>query len=244
MTVTASIQFVQPGGGGTGTVGQALIGLVALPVTIHNGDDTNVVNTTFELIDTPTGSAIAVGVAQDGALKTYAFTPDIPGGYDVHIITTDAQGNSAEDYRVFQVLETSGRLIPPFRGDASSLNFAGQKFGWAPYLRAYLKKLDVLAAAAPIRPTVTIAAYNIDFTLGDVFKKTLGAGAQVFTFSGAVTGQSINVEVTGAASTLTWPTHKKAGGVALVQTAAGTDWYTIIYDGTDYTIAQGPVNVS
>mgnify|MGYP006330750103 FL=1 len=42
----------------------------------------------------------------------------------------------------------------------------------------------------------------------------------------------IVVRVTGAASTLTWPTVKWAGGVAPTQTASGIDVYTFVHDGT------------
>lgn len=79
---------------------------------------------------------------------------------------------------------------------------------------------------------VVVAAYAIDWTLGQFFTKTLGAGAQVFTFSGAASGRTITVRVTGAASTLTWPTVKWASGTPPTQTASGIDVYTFFHDGT------------
>ncbi len=81
--------------------------------------------------------------------------------------------------------------------------------------------------------TTAIAAMAIDWALGMVYTKTLAAGANVFTFSNAASGMSIIVRVTGAASTLTWPTVLWAGGVAPTQTASGKDVYTFIHDGTD-----------
>jgi hypothetical protein len=78
-----------------------------------------------------------------------------------------------------------------------------------------------------------VAAMAIDWSAGSVFTKTLAAGANTFTFSNATSGRMITVRVTGAASTLTWPTVKWPGGVAPTQTASGTDVYTFVHDGTN-----------
>ncbi len=66
-----------------------------------------------------------------------------------------------------------------------------------------------------------------------MFTKTLGAGAQVFTFDNEASGMVIVVRVTGAASTLTWPTVSWAGGTPPTQTASGIDIYTFVHDGTN-----------
>lgn len=79
---------------------------------------------------------------------------------------------------------------------------------------------------------VAMGASAIDWSLGPVFTKTLAAGANTFTFSNQASGMVIVVRVTGAASTLTWPTVKWAGGVAPTQTASGIDVYTFVHDGT------------
>ncbi len=79
---------------------------------------------------------------------------------------------------------------------------------------------------------VAMGASAIDWSLGTVFTKTLSAGANTFTWSNQASGMSITVRVTGAASTLTWPTTKWAGGAAPTQTASGTDVYTFVHDGT------------
>lgn len=79
---------------------------------------------------------------------------------------------------------------------------------------------------------IAVAALEIDWALGAVFTKTLAAGANTFTFSNQASGMVIVVRVTGAASTLTWPTVKWAGGVAPTQTASGIDVYTFVHDGT------------
>lgn len=79
---------------------------------------------------------------------------------------------------------------------------------------------------------IAVAAMEIDWSLGPVQTKTLAAGANTFTFANQGSGQVLVVRVTGAASTLTWPTIKWAGGVAPTQTASGTDIYTLVHDGT------------
>ncbi len=91
----------------------------------------------------------------------------------------------------------------------------------------------VLAPFGNVDGSVAVSAYAIDWSLGTVFYKTLGAGAQVFTFSNAADGMCIVVEVTGSASTLTWPTVLWPGGVAPTQTASGTDIYTFIQRGSN-----------
>ncbi len=80
---------------------------------------------------------------------------------------------------------------------------------------------------------IAVSAMAIDWSLGSVFTKTLAAGANTFTFSNQASGMVIVVRVTGAASTLTWPTVLWAGGVAPTQTASGKDVYTFVHDGTD-----------
>lgn len=79
---------------------------------------------------------------------------------------------------------------------------------------------------------IAVAAMEIDWAAGPVQTKTLAAGANTFTFSNQASGMVIVVRVTGAASTLTWPTVKWAGGVAPTQTASGIDVYTFVHDGT------------
>lgn len=80
---------------------------------------------------------------------------------------------------------------------------------------------------------IAVSAMAIDWSLGAVFTKTLAAGGNTFTFSNQASGMVIVVRVTGAASTLTWPTVLWAGGVAPTQTASGTDVYTFVHDGTN-----------
>lgn len=78
-----------------------------------------------------------------------------------------------------------------------------------------------------------MGALAIDWTLSNVFTKTLANGGNTITFSNQASGMCIMVRLTGAGtSTVTWPTVKWAGGAAPTQTAAGTDVYTFVHDGT------------
>ncbi len=89
------------------------------------------------------------------------------------------------------------------------------------------------AGGSGIAPAEPIAALDIDWSLSAVFTKTLSAGSNTLTFSNAESGATIIVRLTGAASTVTWPTVKWAGGTPPTQTASGTDIYTFVHDGTD-----------
>lgn len=89
---------------------------------------------------------------------------------------------------------------------------------------------------------VAIAALSIDWTAGLIFTKALAVGANAITFTGAASGMSISVRLTGAGgSTVTWPAGTRwASGAAPTQTPAGTDVYTFIHDGANIygTVAQ------
>lgn len=90
-------------------------------------------------------------------------------------------------------------------------------------------KLDGLQAQGA---SVAIAALDVDWSLSQVFYKTLAAGGNTFTFSNATDGWGITVILTGAASTVTWPTVKWPGGVAPTQTASGVDVYSFVKRGS------------
>ncbi len=92
--------------------------------------------------------------------------------------------------------------------------------------------------------SVTPAAFSIDWSLSNTFLKTLAAGANTFTFANATDGGGITIAVTGAASTLSWPSVKWAGGVVPTQTASGTDVYSFVKIGSTIYGAVGPVNAS
>lgn len=88
--------------------------------------------------------------------------------------------------------------------------------------RAILQSVDVIAAS------------DIDWSLGNLFSKSVGVNT-VFTFSNAVSGQRIRVKVTAlAAVTVAWPAVTWKGGVTPSQTADKTDFYDLFFDGTTY----------
>jgi len=87
---------------------------------------------------------------------------------------------------------------------------------------------DVTASGASAASSVPIPMLQIDWPLGEVFTKTLDAGANAFTFANDADGDVIIVEVTGAASTLTWPVGIRwQGGAPPTQSASGVTLYTL-----------------
>lgn len=78
-----------------------------------------------------------------------------------------------------------------------------------------------------------LAALAIDWSLAPTFTKTLAFGSNTFTFANQTAGRVIVVRLTGAGSTVAWPSVRWAGGVAPTQTTSGTDVYTFFYDGSN-----------
>lgn len=94
---------------------------------------------------------------------------------------------------------------------------------------------------ASTRPAVAMAALNVDWSAGEVFGKTLAAGANAITFSNVTDGQTISVRLTsnGGGSTASWPAGVKwPGGVApTLTTPSGTDIFTFMREnGVTYGI--------
>jgi hypothetical protein len=107
-----------------------------------------------------------------------------------------------------------------------------QSFAWDTTGVTVSKKLKVNGAA--VLDNTAIAAADIDWSLGNVFTKTLAANT-TFTFSNMSDGQTIVVRLTNTASnyTVTWPTCKWSGGVAPTMTiGAKDDVYTFIRIGS------------
>lgn len=81
---------------------------------------------------------------------------------------------------------------------------------------------------------VAVAAFDIDWSLGDIFTLTLSGGADTITFSNVGTKRkTIILHLTGAGGTVTLPTILWPAGVVPTQTASGKDTYTFTFDGTD-----------
>jgi hypothetical protein len=140
MPVAAAVQFTQ--GVTVGPPGEALFGVTGTNVTVANGNNALVDNWAFDVIDVPPGSAIPIGLAQDGATPTWTFDPDVTGGYLIQITLTGSDGSVAIDTRCFGVKETNGRFRPPFKATDVMLNFAGQTRGWATYMEAWFDAID------------------------------------------------------------------------------------------------------
>lgn len=141
----ASIRFSQ--GATVGAAGQALLGVAGTLVTVANDDDTNVVEWTFIVNAVPPTSSVPVGTVQSGSSPSWTFTPDVADCYLITLQTKDNIGVVRSDTRAFGVLRTSGRIVPPFAGDAGSLNFqnapwSNHNIGWDPVMRAWLDYVD------------------------------------------------------------------------------------------------------
>jgi hypothetical protein len=80
--------------------------------------------------------------------------------------------------------------------------------------------------------SVAMGALEVNWAAGNVFTKTLAAGGNTITFANSADGQTIVVILTGAASTVTWPSVEWAGGTPPVQTASGVDVWTFVKAGS------------
>ncbi len=134
--------------------GVALLGVITDPVTISNGNDSNVGQWTFEVIGAPPTSSLTIGIVQVGTIPTFTFIPDVPGGYLFRLTVQGSNGEIAQDLRVFQTPETSGRIIPPFKSTDDSLNFfigiTQNLSGWANTQGDYDRAIDILAPGSGI----------------------------------------------------------------------------------------------
>jgi hypothetical protein len=86
---------------------------------------------------------------------------------------------------------------------------------------------------AVVQQTVAIPALNVDWGGGNVFTKSLGAGANTITFSNDADGQTITIFLSthASGSTVTWPAGVQwPGGTEPTQTATAgaVDAYTLI----------------
>lgn len=231
MSVAAAVKFVQ--GFVVGTPGQALFGVLTTNVTVSNGVNTGVVRWVFEVLAVPTGSAVPIGVAQDGPLSTWTFSPDVTGGYLVKVtVYSSGDQEQATDARCFGVPELSGHFIPPFTprdefGDAV-LNFGGQTRGWAVYLETWLKYVDTLVASVVIDAKDAVRAATVANTalagLLTIDGVVLGAGDRVLVKNQAAPQDNgIYVAAAGA-----WARSPDANTSALVTSGM----YCLVTEGT------------
>src|SRR6202142_3517931 len=104
--VAASILFAQ--GVEVGEIGASyIVDKTAGAVNISNGapgGNTGATTWTFQLLDSPYGSAIAPAVLASGGTNNYSFTWDVPGTYRIMMTVTGS--GSATDTRDIIVLTT------------------------------------------------------------------------------------------------------------------------------------------
>jgi hypothetical protein len=145
-----------------------------------------------------------------------------------------------EGTSTFTTLGTAFNVVQ-FGRQAGGIYFKGSTIGDGIITRAAtaeeILQLDAMLSsyvksAADPNPTVAVAALDIDWSEGEVFTKTLAAGANTLTFSNVPESKTIIVVLTGAASTVTWPAAVKwPGGTEPTQTASGEDVYTFVKAG-------------
>lgn len=234
MPVTAAIKLTQ--GVTTDAAGRSLIGVLTTPVTASNGDDTGVVFWRWEVLDVPAASAVATGVRTEGSLQTLVFSPDARGGYMLRLTTRDKLGNQAVDQRVFQVLEASGRLIPPLGGDDRSLNFAGQTRGWAKYEEQWLHYVDTIVGGGlsfedegiSTGPTRSILNF---VGAGVTAVDNPGAGRVDVTVPGGVSASRLQKDVSAGGTFTLTSLESSASIVELVGTPAAD--VTVVFTAVD-----------
>jgi hypothetical protein len=206
MSLTALIQFTQ--GATVGLPGQALVGSDGSSVTataIIGGGSSSGLTYRWTWVDTPPGSSIPVGEIVEGAVSSVSFTPDIHGDFLLRLEVFGPGGVSAKDNRVFRVIRVTGRAIPAFNADATSLNFGGQLRGWAPDMEVWLNFLDMLVAGGVILSGSGVPSSGLgndgDFYIRtstfDLYKKVTGAWVLQTSLIGA-TGATGPAGATGA----------------------------------------------
>lgn len=155
--VAAAESFSQPGGGGVGIPGFAMIGALSLAVTVANGNNTGVTTWTFVVEDVPPGSTVPTGTVQSGGTPTWTFTPDKPGTY-VIILTVSDGVTSVTDTRTFHVPESTGQIMPGFQEisayDNYPLNAGHNARGWATAVENWLRTLDTPLTTLTSGPVV------------------------------------------------------------------------------------------
>ena len=148
--MAAQIQFVQGMNAPPG--GEALAGVTGVLVTASHSGGGIIVSYVWTIVDVPPGSTVATGLVSTSS--SFTFTPDLPGGYLVQLVTTDNMTITTSDLRAVLVTEDPvyNRYIPPNNAPGTALNIGGQARGWASLMEDYLHVLDRLRDIASTAP--------------------------------------------------------------------------------------------
>lgn len=185
--------------------------------------------------DTSDAEAINAAMTVDATAKTATFAAPaagkalifrsrVNGGIDIN---GRVQPSYTTTFGVFMLTAGGHRVLAineTLESDAD--------FGWIADVNALIRNPSGYTPPAP----VAMPALEVDWSDGDIFTKTLAAGANVITFANAGVLRFIaTVILTGHASgsTVTWPAAVKwQGGTEPTQTESGTDVYTFVSDGS------------
>lgn len=182
MAITAAIKFTQ--GPNTDSFGNAVFGTLTDGAVNCTCQVTGGVTTyVWELIDQPSGSALALGVFSTSATGSFG-TPLVRGGYLVALTVSDGT-DTITVILAFVIKEASGRYIPPFKGSDVALTFGGQTRGWSPCMEEWLRYLDSI----PI-PGIVISGFGPTTSLVET-SQTVVAPA----FTASYTGGTVQTAV-------------------------------------------------
>lgn len=174
---TALIKITQ--GITTDLAGRALKGVTGTSVVFSNGDDTDVLTWTYELLEVPPGSTVSLTSQGPNTTPNFTITPDVAGSYRVRLAVAGSS-NVDTDIRVFVVpFPTRGILAPPYQGLPAPLpltgsgskpdefNVGGQARGWMgdlnssrPMLHKVLELVDSFTSGSTVAPLTSI--YYVD----------------------------------------------------------------------------------
>jgi hypothetical protein len=197
----------------------------------------------WEFYEYPEGFATPAGwaLAADGTIFSTDVLPSLVtlpantvlwGPWSLRLKVNEAVSNNASAIPNLTDVGTICNMLSP-KGQRMIAALEGTQFctpttqakAWVRTHQRNQRTIETLLGGGA---SVAVPALTIDWSLSGVYTKALAAGANAFTFANATDGQTIVVALTGAASTVTWPTVKWAGGVAPTQTASGTDVYTFL----------------
>jgi hypothetical protein len=187
MSISAAIKFTQ--GATTAAAGTSVIGALGAVVTLTNGDNTNAVYWSWQLLDSPAASSLVVGPLSEGpASSISSFTPDVSGCYRIMLTVKDASNNIVQQIRNFGVRNSRGWLNPSYKSGADEMNFAGNTRGGAAYTDEIFADLKTVADTPSGKGPIPI---NVKIDYSATGGGTVSDRTQLLNASAAATGKAM-----------------------------------------------------